>query len=121
MSNTILNIHIIFASIFMLYIFFDRVYIRNWIEESKREKIYKKIKFPMLFISAILIISGGILLINFISFSTVFKTILALILIASFFYCPFFMKKEVSFFKRLMYRYFVLILTIAVFTLGLYL
>ena len=44
MSNTILYIHTIFASFFMLYILIDRVYIRNWIEESQREKIYKKIK-----------------------------------------------------------------------------
>ena len=121
MFNEILLLHAAFASLFVLYIIIDRLYIRLFIKEERRESFYKKVKWPMLIICTILIISGKILLIYSFSFYYVLKMILGLFLIFSFFYCPIYMKKEASAFKRFMYRYFVVILTVVVVSLGLYL
>ena len=120
MIDTILKLHLIFASIFLLYIFVDRAYIRNFLEEKKRDKFYKKIKLPMLFLCFVLLSTGTFLVIKFFSVMAVLKAMTAVILIISFFYCPFYMKKEESSFKRFMYRYWVVFLTVLTFFLGLY-
>ena len=120
MIDTVLNLHFIFASIFLLYIFIDRSYIRVFIEEKNREKFYKRVKLPMLFLCLVLLFTGTFLVIKFFSIIVVLKAIIAVILIISFFYCPFYMKKEESVFKRFMYRYWVVFLTVLTFFLGLY-
>lgn len=116
----LLTIHYIFALFFVIYILVDRVYIRNFVKEKQREVFYKKVKWIMVFICVDLVISGAILLWKFDTFLHYLKAFLALSLILSFFYCPFYMKKQCSSFKRFMYRYFVVILTVIVVILGLY-
>ena len=117
----ILTIHYTFALFFVIYILVDRVYIRNFIKEKQREVFYKKVKWTMLLICMVLVISGAILLFRFDTSLHYIKSILALSLIIAFFYCPFYMKKECSSFKRFMYRYFIVLLTVVVVALGLYL
>lgn len=118
--NSILNIHFYLALGFLFYILLDRIYIRNFLEVNLREQFYKKVKYYMLGISLFLLFSGIYLLYSFFSIFVVIKAIMAIVLLVSFFYCPLFMKKECSVFKRLMYRYWVLILTISTFLFGLY-
>jgi len=120
MNNYIISIHSIFALLFTLYIILDRAYIRVFINEEKREAFYKKVKFPMLFICTILFLSGIYLVINFFSNLIIIKAVLATILIVSFFYCPIFMKKQCSPWKRFMYRYWIVLLTLLTVVLGLY-
>ena len=74
----------------------------------------------MLIVCTTLFLSGFYLVINFFSNLILIKAILAMVLIVSFFYCPLFMKKQCSPWKRLMYRYWVVLLTLLTVFLGLY-
>ena len=119
-SNLILA-HQVFATIFFIYILLDRLYIRIYLPLDKRKTFYNKSKIPMLIISIVLALSGIYILINN-NFNQllVLKSSLAFLLIFSFFYCPFFMKKCDSSIKRFLYRYLVVGLLLSVCFLGLY-
>ncbi len=122
MLQTILWIHFCVGTFFLIYILIDRLYIRIFIEENARGGFYSRVKYPMLFIAFILVLTGAYLLFSLpLGVVTIIKAVLALVLLLAFFYCPLYMKAECSTVKRILYRYFVLILTIVVFSLGIYL
>lgn len=113
------NIHLICAILFALYIAIDRLYIRKFVHKNSRERFYSKSKYPMLILSLFLLISGGVLLSQF-SFSWLLlaKVLSALLLLFGFFYCPKFMKKDVSKFKQMFYRFGVVALLALTLHLG---
>lgn len=114
------NSHFICALLFALYIMVDRVYIRIFLEKTKREKIYKFIKIPMLLLAFFLVLSGLFLLFNYtITFLLVLKVVFALLLLFGFFFCPFYMKKASCNWQQVLYRWGVVVLLIITFTLGL--
>lgn len=121
MYEVIIDLHRLFILLFTLYILIDRLYIRNFIKEKNRKDFYNISKAPMLFISFIIISSGIALLFysNIIAMLIV-KVILAICLIFAFFYCPFYMKEESSNIKKVMYRYFVVVLLVCTLSLGFY-
>lgn len=121
MYLNILYLHIIFASIFTIYILIDRIYIRNFIVKDKRETFYKNSRVYLLLIALILLLSGFYLLLN-ITFTlfVFFKVLSALFLLYGFFNCPFYMKKQNCEIRKFMYRFGVLIMLIITVLLGVY-
>jgi hypothetical protein len=116
----LLEIHFSFALLFVLYIAVDRLYIRNFLQEESQRMFYARVKWPMAFISLVLVLSGTVLLYEYFNWLLLVKGVVALGLLMAFFYCPLFMKDEPSLFKRMMYRYFVVVLTIITYSLGIY-
>ncbi len=121
MNLYILWTHIIFASIFTIYIMVDRLYIRNFIQKDEREFFYKKSRIPLV-LNSFLVIITGIYLVYLSSFTVYlfFKIFFAILLLYGFFNCPFYMKKEECEIKKFMYRFGVLILLFLTIGFGVY-
>ena len=121
MYLNIVYIHVFFAVLFTVYILFDRVYIRNFVEKHSREFIYKKSRVPLLLIALFIVVSGIYLLINSsLSFLVWIKVITAVFLLYGFFNCPFYMKKQTCEIRKFMYRFGVVILLFLTIGIGIY-
>lgn len=121
MFTNILFMHFIAACIFLIYILIDRFYIRFFVCKKKSESFYKLILKPMLTLCFILFFSGVYLFFNSsFSFFLGLKALLALMLIFTFFYCPFFMKRYKNMYVRVFFRVTVFSLLLAVMFLGFY-
>lgn len=112
--------HIIFVAIFTAYILIDRIYLRNFVEKTKRESFYRKSRLPLL-VNSFMILCSGIYLLVYTDFNALvwLKIIAAILLLYGFFNCPFFMKNEDCEFKKFMYRFGIVILLIITIILGL--
>jgi len=116
-----LYLHVLFISIFTIYILIDRIYIRNFVNKINRENFYKKFRFYLLFDSILILISGVYLLFKVPLTAIIHVKILtASLLFYGFFNCPFYMRKQKCEIRKFMYRFGVLILLLVCITLGLY-
>jgi len=117
----VLNLHLFAISFFVIYIIFDRIYIRNFVYKSYREVFYTKVSIPIIINSLNIIISGVYLLFDIeITLLVYTKIIVVVFLFYGFFNCPFYMKKQTCKIRKFMYRFGVLILMIVSILLGLY-
>lgn len=122
MYLSIVYLHVCFAILFSLFILFDRIYIRNFLQQKRREVFYKKSKYPLLIISIIIVFSGIYLLFNIsFSFLVYAKVITATLLLYGFFNCPFYMKNQTCEIRKFMYRFGVVILLFLTILIGIYL
>ena len=122
MHLNIIYLHLCFASLFTLYILLDRIYIRNFLEQEKRENFYKKSKYPLLVIAFIIVISGIYLLFDIsFTFFIYIKILVASLLLYGFFNCPFYMKNQTCEIRKFMYRFGVVILLFLTILIGFYL
>lgn len=113
------NIHLLGAILFALYILIDRAYVRIFVEKNSREKFYKRVKYPMLFISVCLLVSGAVLVSYSVwSWLLFAKLLSAFLLLFGFFFCPVYMKKNSSIVKQMMYRWGVVGLLITTLSLA---
>lgn len=121
MHLIIIYLHVSFVVLFTLYILTDRIYIRNFLEQKRREIFYRKSKYPLVILSLIIVGSGIYLLvdINF-TFLVYLKIITASLLLYGFFNCPFYMKNQTCETRRFMYRFGVVILLFVTILMGVY-
>ncbi|MCV6608495.1 MAG: hypothetical protein OIF32_09790 [Campylobacterales bacterium] len=112
-------LHQIFATIFGGFILIDRFVIRKFLEKEKREKIYTKVKYLLLFCVVVLIFTGGYLSYQIGLYPIiVIKGFIACLVIFMFFNCPYFMKRAKCETCKKIYRSLVTLFLLVVVFLG---